>query len=164
MPADRVAREGDRLLADVADLGGCVFLVEAMPLARLGGAQHEEPAEPQILHVGHAGPLATRAGELGELELVTVDDALIDRARLLMRRDLADDVIVVAVPDVAASELLDEPGHGRGFTPVVHIFTYNFLAPLRSIERTSAERFMGTLQAAEPSGQRPSPQPRESPP
>ena len=141
MPPNRVTRKRNRLLTDVPNLAGYVFLVEAMPLPRLSRTQHEEPPEPQILHIRQPRPLAPRAHELRHAKLIPLNHARIDHARVLLRRDLPHDIAVVSMANVAARKLLDEPRHGCGFTPIVHNCHLQLPVHLSApTKRTSVER------------------------
>src|ERR1041385_4789828 len=111
---DAVAKALDRLPADVLD--SC--LPSQKLVAPRSRQQNEKLPEPQILNIPKSPFLSSPADELRAVDPVSVDKLRIDRSRIFVWWDVADDVKPVAVGHIRHGQLLNEPGDTRCFTPI----------------------------------------------
>lgn len=116
--ADGVAHEPERLSPDVPHQRPFrgeerVFAVRCQ--------QHEEVPVAQILQAGLAALAPSATGPLRDGDAVAFDQLPVDDRRVLVRRDAAPDVEVVAAADVAHGQLLHESRHRGGDAPVTHV-------------------------------------------
>src|SRR5262245_49726776 len=103
--ADRVAPDPERPPAKGEE--DVRFRREQLVPARRGHEQQELPP-PQVLHPGTALLLLPIAGPLAPRDRILLEELVIDLARLLVGRDAASDVEVIAIGNKRHRKLLHQ--------------------------------------------------------
>ena len=108
--ADRIPSKPERNSPNVSNRGGFFLEERMLPFSR---QEHEKVLVTDVLQIRPAQSLPPGSGGFRHVDAVFPNQLLIGSPRILVRRDFPGHVPPIAVPQIAAGDLLHKPLHRR---------------------------------------------------